>query len=46
MVTNRVDSDTVFDPDATAPALAHLDAAARARGYEPVCATPWNQLDE
>lgn len=46
VVTNRVDSEKHFDPDATAPALAHLDAAARARGFEPVCVTPWNQLDD
>jgi FdhE protein len=45
VVTNRVDSDLAFDPDALGPALAHLDAAARERGYEPVCVTPWNQLE-
>ena len=46
VVTNRVDSDLAFDPDALGPALAHLDAAARERGYEPVCATPWNRADD
>jgi FdhE protein len=46
VVTNRVDSDLAFDPDALGPALAHLDAAARERGYEPVCVTPWNRADD
>ena len=45
VVTNRVDSDLAFDPDSLGPALAHLDAAARERGYEPVCVTPWNQFE-
>ncbi|QAZ68222.1 formate dehydrogenase accessory protein FdhE [Solidesulfovibrio carbinolicus] len=45
VVTNRVDSDLAFDPDALGPALAHLDAAARERGYEPVCVMPWNQFE-
>jgi len=45
-VTNRVDSDAAFDPDAAPAALAHLDAAAQKRGYAPICATPWNQFGE
>lgn len=45
VVTNRVDSDLAFDPDSLGPALAYLDAAARERGYEPVCVTPWNQFE-
>ena len=44
-MTNRVDSDLAFDPDTLGPALAYLDAAARERGYEPVCVTPWNQFE-
>jgi FdhE protein len=46
VVTNRVDIDAAFDVDAAPAALAHLDAAARKRGYEPICPRPWNQLGD
>ena len=46
VVTNRVDVDAAFDADAAPAALAHLDAAARERGYEPICPRPWNQTGD
>lgn len=46
VVTNRVDSDATFDPDAAPAALAHLDAAAQERGYVPICPTAWNQFGD
>jgi len=45
LVLNRVDSEADFDPDVAPAKLVHLDAAAQAKGYKPICRTPWNQLD-
>ncbi len=43
-VLDRVELAGGIDLDVAPVGLAHLDAAARARGYEPLCETPWNQF--
>lgn len=45
IVLNRVETLAETDLDMAPAALIHLDAAAQARGYAPVCDTPWNHLD-
>ncbi len=44
IVRNRVESELDLDPDAAPAGLVHLDAAAQAKGYAPLCPAPWNQL--
>lgn len=48
IVLNRVESvsDRDLDPDVAPAGLSHLDAAAQAKGYAPLCPTPWNQFGE
>ncbi|MEL7639340.1 MAG: formate dehydrogenase accessory protein FdhE [Solidesulfovibrio sp.] len=45
IVLNRVESVRDTDLDAAPAALIHLDAAAQARGFSPICDTPWNRLE-
>lgn len=44
VVLNRVESLRETDPDTAPATLIHLDAAAQARGFAPVCDTPWNRF--
>ncbi len=48
IVLNRVESlsDKDLDLDAAPAGLSHLDAAAQAKGYRPLCDAPWNRLEE
>jgi FdhE protein len=45
IVLNRVETSRDTDLDAAPASLIHLDAAAQARGFTPICDTPWNHLD-
>ncbi len=45
IVLNRVESARATDLDTAPAALIHLDAAAQARGFAPICDTPWNRLE-
>ncbi|WP_300158826.1 formate dehydrogenase accessory protein FdhE [Solidesulfovibrio sp.] len=45
IVLNRVESTRDADLDTAPAAMIHLDAAAQARGYAPICDTPWNHLN-
>ena len=45
IVLNRVETSRDTDLDAAPASLIHLDAAAQARGFAPICDTPWNHLD-
>ncbi|EHJ47507.1 formate dehydrogenase accessory protein [Solidesulfovibrio carbinoliphilus subsp. oakridgensis] len=48
IVLNRVESvsDREVDPDVAPAGLSHLDAAAQAKGFVPLCPAPWNQFGE
>jgi FdhE protein len=46
IVLDRVEAEARLDPDAVPAGLAHLDAAAQARGFTPLCRTAWNQFEE
>uniref|UniRef100_I2Q4X3 Uncharacterized protein involved in formate dehydrogenase formation n=1 Tax=Desulfovibrio sp. U5L TaxID=596152 RepID=I2Q4X3_9BACT len=48
IVLNRVESvsDRDMDPDVIPAGLSHLDAAAQAKGFTPLCPAPWNQFGE